>query len=217
MAELQKEQNTIQNTDDLKPTKESKTFCKLLKSINRGLNECQRSIDTREAVEECYGDDASIFGEKDSATDMLANLISGSIERINEQVMKGVDDIFKKEQVETKLFTLDKTIEDYWTQKMEEKCTEDDDRQSVQDALQRSKLPDGVGVDDLLRLQAYKIKSEARDEIRAKLSTIEKENKAMQNEIEELKGKFQERLKCIDEKAKNLDGTANLCSFNGVI
>jgi len=210
-TEMEKERNT----NDVNQN-ESKTFNKLLKTVNRSLLECKNSIDTRAAVEECYGNDTAIFGDKNSATDMLANLIDGSIERINDLVKTDIDDIFRKEKVEFKLYVLDKVIEEYWHRDQMQKNAEEDDRKSVQDALQRSKLPDGVTVDELLEFQAYKIKLQARDDLQAKIDNVEKENQKLVEEIEEVTSKFQERVIPIDEKAKTLGITANLCSFNGV-
>ena len=140
-----------------------KTFNRLLKAINRSLHETKNSIDTHAAVEKYYGDDASLFGEKDSATDMLANFVKGSIEKVNESIKDDIEDILENEKVESKLLVLDKVMDEQRRQEWTHKNAEDEYRRSVQNAIERSTLPDGMTVDHALEFQAYTIKSQARD------------------------------------------------------
>lgn len=211
MAEVGKETN-VNGANVIKP----KTFARLVKTINTSLRESQNSIDTHAAVEKCYGDDASIFGEKESATDMLANLITGTIEHVNERIKEEIKDILRNEKVDSKLLVLDMVTNEQrrlqWTQKE----AEDEDRRSVQEALKRSKLPDGITVDNLLDFQAYTIKTQARDDILGKIGNRERENQALRDQIEEEKRKIRERIESMDGNAEVLDKTANMCSFHGI-
>lgn len=193
-----------------------KTFNRLIKAINRSLHETQESIDSHAAVEKCYGDDASLFGEKDSATDMLANLVKGTIEDVNKSIKDDIEDILENETVESKLLVLDKVMDEHRRHEWTQKNAEDEDRRSVQDALERSTLPDKMTVDHVLKFQAYTIKSQARDEILARIENQTKANQALQNQIEEEKRKIQERIESMDDNAEILSNTANICSFRGV-
>jgi len=193
-----------------------KTFNRLVKIIDRSLRESQNSIDTRAAVEKCYGDDASIFGEKESATDMLANLIQGTIEHVNERIKEEIEVILRNEKVDSKLLVLDTVMNEQRRQERIKKEAEDEDRRSVQDALNKSKLLDGITVDNLLDFQAYTIKTQARDDILAKIGHREEENQALRNHIEEEKRKIRDRIESINGDAETLDKTATLCSFHGI-
>ena len=73
-----------------------KRYDQLIKIIDKGLSECSKSIDTKLAVKECYGDDIVMFenNDVDNATsstggngvEMLSNLIKDILEKINNEV-----------------------------------------------------------------------------------------------------------------------------------
>jgi len=211
MAEVQIEKSA-NDSNSIKPT----TFDRLLRIIHGSLHESQKSIDTRSAVEKCYGEDTSIFGEKTSAIDILANLINGSIENVNEDMKEEIEDIMRKEMVDLKLQVLDAITEEQRNQDWTKKEAEDEDRQSAQDALTISKLPNGITTKNFLEFQAYAMKSKARDEILAEIGKYEKDNQALQKKVEEERQKISERIKSIDNDVDILDNTANTCSFHGI-
>lgn len=211
MAEVGKERN-VNGANVVKP----KTFTRLVKTIDRSLRESQNSIDTHAAVEKCYGDDASMFGEKESATEMLANLIKGTIEHVNERIKEEIEVILRNEKVDSKLLMLDTVTNEQRHQECTQKEAEDKDHRSVQEALKRSKLSNGITVDSVLGFQAYTIKTQARDDILAKIGNREKENQALRKQIEQEKRNIQERIEYVDGNAGVLDKSANICSFHGI-
>ena len=92
---------------------------------------------------------------------MLANFVKGSIEKVNESINDDIEDILENEKVESKLLVLDKVMDEQRRQERTHKNAEDEYRRSVQNALERSTLPDGMTVDHVLEFQAYTIKSQA--------------------------------------------------------
>lgn len=93
MAEIQTE-SSGNGSNRIQP----KTFYRLPAILPSILSETQRDVDTRSAVEKCYGEDASIFGEEASATEDLSKI--GNV--IKEMETK-IEDILRKEGADSKL------------------------------------------------------------------------------------------------------------------
>ena len=89
---------------------------------------------TRAAVLECYGEDASIFADSScddgDSTDILANLIDDAMERTNERLEKEFGVMLEKNEMKNHLMILDQVIDDHARKDREKKEAEEYDQHS---------------------------------------------------------------------------------------
>mmetsp|Transcript_8289 Transcript_8289/g.10507 ORF Transcript_8289/g.10507 Transcript_8289/m.10507 type:complete len:204 (+) Transcript_8289:82-693(+) len=194
----------------------------LVKVIENGLIESSKCIDTHSAVQECYGDDISMFADSNSSsendgTEMLANLIQGVLEKINDEMMKNqIHDILKREDVETKLSVLDKVIGEFVDRQRLLKEEEERDKKTAEDAMKSVQvLPHGVEVSDIMKFQAYKVKMKIRDKLAAELETAERRQEELQSQMEKEREDVNAMVKKInDETLDPLERAGEICSVN---
>lgn len=190
------------------PVSESIRFQKLLQVIDKALSESRKSFDTAAAIQECFGDDASIFG----AT-TLAKLLDSLVERVNDAAKQRILQTLEKEGVEAKLKHVEDVICAIEKVREQQNQSETLDRQSATNAMKKAKLPDGMHPDDIVSHRAYTIMKEERDGLAQEIAAMEEESKLMQQQIEEAERKIKQGLEKVEETGAKLEQTADACSF----
>ncbi len=134
-----------------------KRYKQLINIIKKSLSSSSSCIDTRYAVQECYGDDISMFAavgtdvdvnitdkndnNDDDGVEMLSNLIQSILENINEIfVHNELQKILSKQNTEFKLDLLDRVINDFLLNQKVKEEEEQLDIQSARDAVDRADL-----------------------------------------------------------------------------
>mmetsp|Transcript_5792 Transcript_5792/g.10261 ORF Transcript_5792/g.10261 Transcript_5792/m.10261 type:complete len:212 (-) Transcript_5792:150-785(-) len=195
---------------------EAKRFRRLVDVIDKALEESKKGIDTKAAIVDSYGDDASIFGGGDDGNDMLSKLLEGMIDRVNDRVKTEVMDVLKKECVNDKLLRFENLIEHFEQIDQEEREVEKNDKNSARNAADEAKLPGGITPEDIINFHAYRVKTQERDQLLAEVTSIEAENEAIQSNIQQANDSIKKYMDQMDAKGKSLEGAADLCSFSVV-
>ncbi len=196
-----------------------KRFDQLQKILERCLSESSKCIDTKVAVEKCYGDDVSMFATNDDGINMLENLVRDILDRINESfVQDELPKILSEEQVELKLNILDQVIQEYRVDQKEKEDKEQRDIQSARDAVENSQfLPQGMNISHILAYQSYQMKTMMKQELSIEVERIEAERAALLEKIcrtqENVKGVVSGIERNIVEP---LNTNVDICSFNGI-
>uniref|UniRef100_A0A7S2A1Q6 Uncharacterized protein n=1 Tax=Trieres chinensis TaxID=1514140 RepID=A0A7S2A1Q6_TRICV len=197
---------------------ESKRYNSLVSAIKKALLETRNSIDTKAAVAECF--DVSMYadgdGGQDETTDMLANLIGGVIDRVNDQITSEIDIILKREGAREKLVALDRIIDEFEREEREKSQAEDMDRMSSREAVALSCLPPEISPDDVFNFHAYSIKMKERDGLLAEIASVEAENESLQKEIEQGRVLIGAAVAGVETKGKYIEKSATACSYSGV-
>ena len=219
MATAIEEKNTHLSLEE--QVGKSKRYTRLVASIDKALSESRKSIDTKAAVAECYGADASIFsggdeaGEDDTTT-MLANLIELTIDRVNDRIRSEMSVILEQVGAREKLSAFDKVIDVFERYEQSKVDVENNDRASSKEQAAASRLPSGISAENVLKYQDYAIKVEERDRILSEIRRIEAENETLMSQLERRRVMIGEVTTKVEETGKGIERAANGCSFNGV-
>jgi wobble nucleotide-excising tRNase len=180
----------------------------LLTVIDKALQESRTSFNTEKAIEECYGEDASIFG---NAT--LQKLMDGVIDRVNTKSKGEMFEFLKTQGVENKLKNIEDLIRLFENQEKESQERELSDRESAQQALQKAKLVEGMTPQDIVNYHAYQIIQKERDSLEAEIVAMEKESHKMEQQIAQAEKAVEENIANVETVGATLCKTADACSF----
>ena len=184
--------------------------------LDKALAESSKLIDSRAAVLECYGEDASIFADSScddgDSTDMLANLIDDAMERTNERLEKEFGVMLEKNEMKNHLMILDQVIDDHAREDREKKEAEEYDQHSSRLAISRSKLPEKVTVTDALAYHRYNIMVANQNKLDANLACIKSENEDILHQLKIEKDNIKMQLSRMKEEEKLLKKSADRLS-----
>jgi hypothetical protein len=180
----------------------------LLTVIDKALQESRNSFNTEKAIEECYGEDASIFG---SAT--LQKLMDGVIDRVNTKSKGEMLEFLTTQDVENRLKNIEDLIHLFETQEKESQEQEWSDRESAQQALQKAKLVEGMTPQDIVNYHAYQIIQKERDALEKDIMAVEEESRKMEEQIAQAEQAVRENIDHVENVGSKLCKTADACSF----
>ncbi len=194
----------------------------LIKIFEKCLLESLKYVDTKRAVEECYGDDISMFStskSNDDGIDMLESLVRDILEKINESFLQNeLPQILSRESVEFRLGVLDCVIREYLDDQLQKEEQEKRDIQSARDAVANTQiLPQGMNLSHILTHQSYQMKLKMKDELTGKVEELEGVKEKLLKEIEESQRDVKDVVTVIDKNIVDpLNKNADICSFNGI-
>lgn len=199
-------------------------YDQLIKIFEKCLSESSKCIDTKLAVEECYGDDLSMFAtssskSNDDGVQMLENLVRDILDKINESFLQDeLPKILSKEKVELKLNILDQVIQEYLREQREKEELEKKDIESARDAVANTKfLPQGMNLGHMLTYQSYQMKLKMKDELNCKVEQLEAERDDLLKQIEVAQNNVKSVVSGIDKSiVEPLNKNADICTFNGI-
>jgi hypothetical protein len=207
--------SNVSNNDTDNPVPPSK-YSKLLNIISKAIHKSHGAISTPTVIEQCYGEDAAIFEtEGDGDENLLVGLLDAALEKINEELVEKIECIVK-EKAEKKLNNLDAAIAHVNDLEQKAKEKEEHDRQSAQDAIRMSKIPQGISLEDIMLYQAYLIQKKARDELLENVKSAQEECEELKRKMVENKESVSEAMKKLDERGEIVSKAADICSFSGV-
>lgn len=192
------------------------TSQKLTDILHTSVQKSHGSIDTLAVIEECYGEDAAIFADsKEEGKILLAGLLDAALQKIDGDVKEEADRLVQ-EEASSKLNHLDEAVAFVNRKEQMAKEAEEFDRQSAQDAMRMSKLPDGITINDIMSYQAYLIKKEARDSLVSQIKSAKESCDALTEKLDKRKEVVQTKIKKLEDISNDLGKAADSCSFNGV-
>lgn len=183
-------------------------YQQLLQVIDKALQESRNSFNTEKAIQECYGEDASIFG---SAT--LQKLMDGVIDRVNTKSKTETLDMLQKQSVEQKLKQIEEIIALFDKKDQAHQSQEANDYESAKQALQNAKLPEGMLPEDICNYRAYQIMKKERDALETELIAVEEETRKMEQQIAQAEQAVKENIANVENVGSKLEQTADACSF----
>ena len=217
---------------------QSKRVRQFLKVVDKALQEAKKSIDAESSVEECYGDDAAIFAgmggddndtislnkktekmrskyeEEKEGKKMLANLIEGMMDRVNETVKIEVQALIERESLNSKFAKLERISDILQKEDNEKKMKEANDRQKTKEALhQLLKLPEGCSPVNLINFHAYRVKLEQKEALLAEINSIDAETEAIQAQINRGKETIHNGMQDIEQMGEVMSNAADICSL----
>jgi len=204
-----------------------------VKAVDKALLSARSSIDAKIAVEECYGEDASIFASdgdtidldgwisgkanETDAKEMLANLIDSMTERLNENLKSKIMSLLKEEGVDSILFQIESIIEKVEREKNEKWEDNKKDKNLTRKILnETSSLPQELDPIDVIRCMALKVKREEKDRLLSEIAKIKEENNELERQIEKAKTNINERIEAMEHVKNELSQAANSCTFSGL-
>ena len=157
---------------------------KLLKVLNTALVESRRKFNTEEAIEECYGDDASMFDDgAGGGQSVLATAIDAMVDQVNENVKSNIVAYLEQEEIQEKLASVEAIINRLDANDEAQRQADEEDRQSARNALASVRLPKDVLPSDLIRYQSYKLMEKEREALLEEIAKVEEETKGLNERI----------------------------------
>ena len=227
------------------------SYNRLITIIEKCLSESSKCVDTRLAVQECYGDDISMFAASSTSTssnstrtdedtgnnhetkannddgdqrnkaaiDMLSNLISDILEKINDTFLQHkLPQILFNEKVKLKLDSFDHVIHQFQLEQKSMEELEQQDIQSAKEAVEKTQfLPQGMTMGHIMTYHSYQMKLKMRNELLAEVEQAQKEKDALLQDIEKEKKMIEGVINEVEKKVvEPLNRNADICSFNGI-
>jgi len=190
---------------------------KFLDVVSKAIRKSHEAISIATIIEQCYGEDAAIFEtEGEEHENLLVGLLDAALEKIDQELLRHIEHVVKEYGVDKKLICLDTVIAKVEDMEKKAQEAEEHDRQSTQDAIRMSKIPDGISIDDVMLYQAYLIHKSARDELRESLAKAKTECEEIRGKVEEQRLIVKERIDALDDRNISMSNAADLCSFNGM-
>lgn len=187
---------------------ESIRYQKLQSVIDKALSEARKSFDTSQAIDECYGDDAAIFGKS-----TLTTLLDSLVDRINTDAKEESLKYMQEQGVEEKLKHVESIIATLENLQQRKEQAEAKDVQAATDALTKAKLPKNMSPDDIVSHQAFLIMEKERNALQEEIAAIQAETKLMEEQINKAQANIQQGLSKVEETGEKLGQTADACSF----
>jgi vacuolar-type H+-ATPase subunit I/STV1 len=203
---------------------ESRRLNQLYLTLEKALSESKNQVNCHDAVSECYGENISVFASSnhdsskndgdDDALEMLASLVSERLKRINESVRDSFRLFLEQNDLASKLYRFERAVDECEESARMAKLSEEKDKLSARIAAENVTLPEGITVESIMRYQAYRSKEEEKQKILAEISSVESENKAIEENIAEKETMLQSYLEDIDKRKEQMKKSANIHTFS---
>lgn len=191
----------------------SARYNQLLNAIDKALSESRNAFSTGDAIEECYGEDASMFqdggdGTKPHTNNVLASAIDAMVDRVEEKLRGEILEFLERERVQERLARVESIIDELDKSDQEQKQADADDRQSVRDALNNVLLPKDVFPAGIIRYQAYKLMEKELHSLKVEIANVENETQHIDDRIRKHEGQVDQGNQSIRDLRQNLQTSA---------
>jgi len=175
--------------------------------------ESRKQFNTEEAIQECYGEDASMFAGGEGGEDgnnVLASAIDAMVDRINDKVKNKMVAFLEQEQVAEQLNRVEAIVKTLDDEDEEQKQMEAEDRQSAREALEVVKLPKNISPEDVIRYESYKLMEKERDALLDEIAKVEQATKRLNERIEDHETSVNQGVTSLQEVEAKLQESASL-------
>jgi chromosome segregation ATPase len=183
----------------------------LLKLIDNGMRRSRKALDSSQLVQESYGDDASVFG----GTQMLVGVMDSMLDKVHEQVQQEMSEYIQQEHVKERLEKIESIMHKLEGQEAAQAAAERQDRTSAYEALDATLLPPGVSLEDVLAHQKYEKNKQQRTALEEEWNAVQEEIATLEREEAETQASVQQNLEQMQQVAKELERSADICSMVG--
>jgi hypothetical protein len=186
-------------------------FQRLLEVIEKALTQSRKNIDVAKLIQQCYGEDASIFAAQ-QGDNVLLSVLEGMLDRVHDSVTEDMLEFLKELQVEAKLIKFEEIATQLEMDEVWQQQQETNDKQSARRALEDAKLPKELKPADIVTYCAYqKILSE-RDGTLSEIAAIEKEIQQLAAQQADGSTRVESKLETVQAVGKELELSADMCS-----
>ena len=209
-------------------TRETRYEC-LLKLLDKALSQSKVSFDAEKAVQDCYGEDASIFEDVPSSAEetkddngnpngkkksnLLIDVIENMIDTVNERVKEEIEQFLKDNKVCENLTLVDSIIAQLDEQDAEQAEAEINDRESALRALDAVKLPKDVSPDDIVSYHKFEVRRKERDALAEELAKVEAEVKQLEEQQAHATSRAKDSVQQLGKVEQELERSADVCTL----
>ena len=173
------------------------------------MQRVKKSLDTPQLVQDSYGEDASVFG----GSDMLVDVMDGMIDKIQRTVKDDLTDYLQEQDVSSRLNKVDSIVAKLVESEAKLARADAEDRDSAKEALDETLLPEGVTLEDVLAFRNYERQKNLRDRLLEQLSKVKEEVAELEREQQETQDSVLEYNQHLQEVARELERSADVCSM----
>ncbi len=187
-------------------------FTNILHKSIKGSHEAVDTIKVK-LISDCYGDNTSLFGDtKAEGTDVLVGLLERVLEQIDEEVTSEISNTLEREGARLKLDRFDAAIESINEKERRIQEAEEYDKQSANDAVENTKVPKGINMNDVMAYRIFLLKKKERDELLMKIKAEEDDVAMLKEKLKKQMETFESGVNQMTEVGKALEETADMCT-----
>jgi hypothetical protein len=203
------------------------TYPQYLSLAKRALQKSRQSLDIKGLVTMAYGDEDNIAVL--GGSDMLEGIMEGMLDKIaNETVLEAFQEYcttvttFQDNNnnnnnnnwtVQQRLDQIDQLIAYVTEWEARREAVEAMDAKSAQDSLDKTLLPEGVSMEDVVTYREYQLQLQAKEALQEELQKMEEEISTMQEEQAQQRDRIQDRLDQVQKVERTLVSCANVCAM----
>ena len=201
----QQQQQQQQNGDE----QEDIRYPRLLRAIDKCLLESRDRFDTQKAILECYGEDgAVVFG----GNHVLVGVLEGMMDKMHETVTMEMKKFVSEGQPRRRLERVEGIVRRLDRIDQHHKALDLQDRQSAQQALEQTKLPEGIRPMDIVTYHAHQTMTKEHERLVQEIARVETETQRLQEEVTKAEALVEEGMESLENTQKELGRTADVCS-----
>ncbi len=197
------------------PTPKKSRYDMFTSILHKSVKGSHEAVDTIKAklIADCYGDNASLFGDtKAEGTDVLVGLLERVLEQIDDELNSEISNVLEREGAKLKLDRFDAAIDSVNDRERRIKEADEYDKQSVNDAVENTKMPKGISMNDVMAYRIFLLKKQERDELLTKIKAEEDDVAMLEEKLKKQVENFESDVNQMNETGKALKETADLCA-----
>lgn len=190
-------------------------YQRLIQVMQKVMTESRSQFDVNKAIQECYGEDASIFEQENNSnsnSNVLLSVMESMLDSVNDSVTDSMLQFLKENQVEAKLTKLEKILKKLEAQDTKKRAADAQDKESARLACEEAKLPEGLEPSDLIAYQAYQKILAEKQAMLDELSGVEQEIEQLEAQKGEMSKNVNSQIQAMEYAGKELEKSADICS-----
>ena len=144
---------------------------------------------------------------------MLVDVMDGMIDKIQRTVKDDLTDYLQEQDVSSRLNKVDSIVAKLVESEAKLARADAEDRDSAKEALDETLLPEGVTLEDVLAFRNYERQKNLRDRLLEQLSKVKEEVAELEREQQETQDSVLEYNQHLQEVARELERSADVCSM----
>ena len=178
-------------------------------AMEKALIEARNSFSKANAIQECYGDDSSIFG----GNAVLEQVVDGMLDKIHTKVKEDMNKKLEKYGIEGKLLVVEALINRFQKEEFVAMEKETTDKETTMEALEQAKLPTGLTAEMIISFRAFNVLKEQRIHLEQEVARVNLEIQVLEALFLQGETTVQNQIQGIEQKSREMERTADLCSI----
>eukprot|EP00545_Synedropsis_sp_CCMP1620_P009904 CAMPEP_0119003948 /NCGR_PEP_ID=MMETSP1176-20130426/861_1 /TAXON_ID=265551 /ORGANISM="Synedropsis recta cf, Strain CCMP1620" /LENGTH=196 /DNA_ID=CAMNT_0006955599 /DNA_START=28 /DNA_END=618 /DNA_ORIENTATION=+ len=189
-------------------TSTSVRYKSLLTGIEKVLSKSRSSLDISQAIQQGYGEDASVFG----GAGVLTGVMDAMLDRVHDKVTEEMLAYLQQQGIEQDLSKVEELVQTIEAIEKAQHAENEADRESAKASLQQTQLPEGVKPMDVVNHRAYQLMLEEQTKLTEMICKYEEETKELEEVVKEAEAKVQADMTQVEEVGRELDRAADVCA-----